>query len=132
MFICPNVLLSSLPIVLLYNYHHVPHVSECTELARAKELALGWLGSARRQGQNLSLARLGLEIILNFELSSVQTWKNLNLRAELGSSLGGSEHFEIDPIRPIWIKLDLTVKLLPTFVRADHFCPTLTHFNKNL
>ena len=45
------------------------------ELAQAKKLELGWLGSARRQGQNPSLARLGLKIILNF-------------RAELGS---GSE-----------------------------------------
>ena len=44
------------------------------ELARAKKLELGWLGSARRQGQNPSLAQLGLEIIQNF-------------RAELGLGL---------------------------------------------
>ena len=44
------------------------------ELARAKKLELGWLGSARRQGQNPSLARLGLKRIFNF-------------RAELGSGL---------------------------------------------
>ena len=45
------------------------------ELAPAKKLELGWLGSARRQSQNPSLARLGLAQVLNF-------------RAELGS---GSE-----------------------------------------
>ena len=36
------------------------------ELAQAKELKLGLLGFARRQGQNSSLARLGIKIILNF------------------------------------------------------------------
>ena len=31
------------------------------ELARAKKLELGWLGSTWRQSQNPSLAQLGLE-----------------------------------------------------------------------
>ena len=40
--------------------------AEFTELARAKKLELGWLGSARRQSQNPSLARLGLEQMFDF------------------------------------------------------------------
>ena len=35
------------------------------ELARAKKLELGWLGLARRQSQNSSLARLGLKRIFS-------------------------------------------------------------------
>ena len=75
-------------------------VTECTKLAWAKKLKLGWLGSARRQGQCPGLALRKLEIVLNF-------------RAELGKSeiyelsglgLGGNEHFDLYPIRPIWIK----------------------------
>ena len=49
------------------------------ELALSKKLKLGWLGSARRQSQNQSLAQLRLEQVLNFQ-------------AELGS---GSEKMEI-------------------------------------
>ena len=41
----------------------------CSELsqARSKKLELGWLGSDRRQSQNLSLARLRLKLVSNFQ-----------------------------------------------------------------
>ena len=92
--------------------------SECTELAQAKKLKLGWLGLARRQGQNPSLAWLGLKIILNFwaQLSSGSEELRFTNWARLG--LRGSEYFELDPIRFILIKLDLTVKLLLKFIKS--------------
>ena len=82
--------------------------SECTMLARTragssqKKLELGGLGSARRQGQNPSLARLGFKIIWNF-------WADLDSGSEeviftswARLRLGGSETFELYPIRPNW------------------------------
>ena len=53
------------------------------ELARAKKLELGWVGLAQRQGQNPSLAWLGLEIILNFraELGKIEIYELSSARA---------------------------------------------------
>ena len=56
------------------------------QLAPAKKLQLGWLGSAQRQSQNTSLAWLGL-------------YQVLNVQAELGYGSEKIETYELSLAR---------------------------------
>ena len=41
--------------------------------------------------------------------------------------LGGSENVKLDPVGPIWIKLDLIFKFLFKFIKCYNFCNTITY-----
>ena len=53
-------------IFFVENNHILVHISRTQSLASWLKLELSWLGLARRQSQNLSLARIGLEGDLHF------------------------------------------------------------------
>ena len=111
---------------------------ECTKLAGAwagssqKAWAgLARLGSAGRQSQNLSLAQLWLKTILNFwaQIGSGSE-KKWGLQAQIGSGSENIGIYKLDPIRPILIKMELSVKFLPKLLKVYYFCPTLHMFIK--
>ena len=85
----------------------------CLALLRDKVNIKAWLG-------------LGSGKFWISRLSSARVWKKWRFTSWARLGLGESEHFELEPIIPIWVKLDLFVRNLSQFIQM---LTCLSYFN---
>ena len=72
------------------------------------------------------MAQLGLAQVLNFQADVGSDSEKIDNFEVSMAQLGGSKNVELHPIIPIWTKLDLIVKIIPSFIKNFKF---LSYFN---